>query len=634
MNWSAYQTAIYEAFENTSDSLLIEAVAGSGKTTVLVELARIMRERMPERRGCFMAFNKSIATTLQERITAVDCPGCGGTGYIGSPWEDEDGFSRRDCCPQCRGARLIKGSGGNVVAMTLHSAGWAAWRQAGGLDWTPSLSEHKVSEIIRKVMTWEERKKFEETTRKLVGFAKGVGLVPRGIHSRHDLLISEQMEYAGLVGDTDAVWEGLIEHYGLDPDECSVPMARKVLAQSIEIARERSDYPDMFYMPIIAGVPFEQYDVVLVDEAQDVSVIAMEMMSRMRKPGGRIIAVGDRNQSIFGFAGAGTDSMDRLRERFDMTHLPLSVSYRCPVAVVQHARQWVPQVEWRDGAPDGVVFGEETDYLGQSDIALGAPIWVPWKLSLDSDPQERWILVLAADDREEHPAGVLYDTEAEAIAASKAEGISKWRGPEDFLAGDAILCRLTRPLVEAAFGLIRRRVACRVLGRDIGAGLIGLVRKPKFDPGRPVSDWEAWQEVWAAQQRERLSQKKQYAAIGNLDDRLTTIFCFIDDLRDRRRRADGLAGEDSTIGGLIASIEEVFRDKGPEGLVTLSTIHKFKGSEARRVFILDASKFMPVPWGRGGGWERQQEDHLAYVAATRAHHELRYITSELLKGGD
>jgi superfamily I DNA/RNA helicase len=601
VRWSHYQEAIFQAFEHSADSLLIEAVAGSGKTTVLVELARIMRERMPGLRGCFMAFNKSIATTLQERI----------------------------------------GRSGNVVAMTLHSAGWAAWRRAGGLDWTPGLDEHKVSGIMRKIMTWEERKRFEETTRKLVGFAKGVGLVPSPLTNACTM---HEFRYDGLVRDEDEVWRGLIEHYGLDEDECNIGLVRKVLAMSIEQGRERADYDDMLYLPVISGVPFDRYDVVLVDEAQDVSGIQMEMISRMTggdaietqsngrtamsPTAARVIAVGDRNQAIYGFRGAGTDSMDMLRERFGMRELPLSVSYRCPVSVVQHARQWVPQVEWSDGAPDGVVLGEDTDWRGQSQMAMGVVLCLPacespyYGNSHHPDCPRAWCDEL----QKRHMSSWSEEEMREYSLLTGQSGISKWRGPEDFQPGDAILCRLTRPLIEAAFGLIRRRVACRVLGRDIGAGLVSLVRKPKFALDRPVSDWERWKDVWLAQQLKRLAEKRQFAAAGNLQDRVDTVICFIDELYSRER-----AGQISTIGELIASIEGVFRDKGPEGMVTLSTIHKFKGSEARRVFILDASKFMPVPWGRGGGWESQQEINCMYIAATRASLELRYITSQFLK---
>jgi superfamily I DNA/RNA helicase len=115
-----------------------------------------------------------------------------------------------------------------------------------------------------------------------------------------------------------------------------------------------------------------------------------------------------------------------------------------------------------------------------------------------------------------------------------------------------------------------------------------------------------------------------------LEDRLATIGIFIEDLRDQRDRRGG--SMEPSIASLIQSIEAMFRERGPEGMVTLATVHKAKGLEWQRVFILDASKFMPVPWGRGGGWEGRQERNLMYVAATRAARELRYIGSWIITG--
>src|SRR5258708_18067611 len=85
------------------------AVHNSGKTTTLVELSRIMERAMPEQRGVFLAFNKSIADELGRRVTAR-----------------------------------------NVQCMTLHSAGWAARRRAGGFDRNPQVDGNKPRKIPRR----------------------------------------------------------------------------------------------------------------------------------------------------------------------------------------------------------------------------------------------------------------------------------------------------------------------------------------------------------------------------------------------------------------------------------------------------------------------------------------------------
>ena len=47
-----------------------------------------------------------------------------------------------------------------------------------------------------------------------------------------------------------------------------------------------------------------------------------------------------------------------------------------------------------------------------------------------------------------------------------------------FEGGDiAILCRNNAPLIGMAYGLLRRNVPAKVLGRDIGAGMLNLIDK-------------------------------------------------------------------------------------------------------------------------------------------------------------
>ena len=542
MNWSKYQTAIFNAFANTGDSLLIEAVAGSGKTTVLIELAKLAARYFPHLRIVFLAFNKSICEELNRRLLELGIT--------------------------------------NVIAVTLHSAGWSAWRRAGGLDWEPRVDTLKTHKIMREVLSYEENKRFGETTRKLVAAAKGIGLVPRLAWEK------KEADLQGLVDDDDSVWEALIEHYGLDEDECKVDCARRVLARSIELAKETCDFDDMLYMPVIAGVPFDRYDVVLVDEAQDVSAIQRTMVERMAN-GGRVIACGDRKQSIFGFRGAGTNSMDELKQHFQMRELPLSVTYRCPRSVVLHARQWVRQIEWSDTAQDGYVGLEGTDWAGQASVALGAPIC--------KCPQE-----CDCDHHNHEP------------------GISKWKGIRDFQPGDAVLCRLTRPLVAAAFAMIRSRIPCRVLGRDIGAGLVSIVKKgQKSLKDSTVAAFGRWLDDYEQREGQRLTDKGKRAQAGLLGDRCDTIRVFMTEMVD-----------ETPVTALIAEIERLFVDANGNGagMVTLATVHKSKGLQWSRVFILDASETMPCRWARAG-WEMAQEANIQYVAATRTMKELRYITT-------
>ena len=79
---------------------------------------------------------------------------------------------------------------------------------------------------------------------------------------------------------------------------------------------------------------------------------------------------------------------------------------------------------------------------------------------------------------------------------------------------------------------------------------------------------------------------------------------------------DGLTAE-----VVIGKLEGLFADKS-EG-ITLPTIHKSKGLEADRVFIIHPEK-MPSKFARQD-WELVQEENLRYVAYTRAKHLLGFV---------
>ena len=61
---SKYQQAILDGFKTTNGNMLINALAGSGKTFLLVELSKLISTY-----SVFVAFNKSIQEELKSRIT-------------------------------------------------------------------------------------------------------------------------------------------------------------------------------------------------------------------------------------------------------------------------------------------------------------------------------------------------------------------------------------------------------------------------------------------------------------------------------------------------------------------------------------------------------------------------------------
>jgi superfamily I DNA/RNA helicase len=79
------------------------------------------------------------------------------------------------------------------------------------------------------------------------------------------------------------------------------------------------------------------------------------MAMRAVKSGGRICAVGDPRQAIYGFRGADSTAVDNVVSRLQATVLPLSVCYRCCKAVIREAQTVVPGIESAPNAEEGSV---------------------------------------------------------------------------------------------------------------------------------------------------------------------------------------------------------------------------------------------------------------------------------------
>ena len=163
-----------------------------------------------------------------------------------------------------------------------------------------------------------------------VAMAKALGYVPGGKFPNARRLIQREAFHARL----DEV-----------PDDLTADLIDELLFQSIKSAYEGFiDYNDQVYMPALFGGTFPRFPLVKVDEAQDLSPCNHAMLDKLVRH--RFIAVGDPWQSIYGFRGAKQNGMGELQQKHSMTGCDLSVSFRCPRAVVEASRWRVPHFKW------------------------------------------------------------------------------------------------------------------------------------------------------------------------------------------------------------------------------------------------------------------------------------------------
>ncbi len=184
--------------------------------------------------------------------------------------------------------------------------------------------------------------------------------------------------------------------------------------------------------------------------------------------------------------------------------------------------------------------------------------------------------------------------------------------PEKMETTDAILCRNTAPLIERAYALLRRGIACKVEGREIGTGLLRLVNRWKRVA--TIDQFLVKLEDYKQREMQKALAKGNEAKSEEVADRCETLVHLCNVCLDRRT---------PQLDDLRAFIEQMFADD-VKGVTTLCTYHRSKGREWQRVFLIEHAKRCPSPWAKQD-WQKHQEANLAYVAITRAQHTLTYV---------
>lgn len=475
--WSAEQLAIFEWFSAGTGHRVVKARAGTGKSTTIKQGLLIARES----RRLYAVFNKKNQREAVEKINH----------------------------PQ-------------IDVLTLHGLGFRFirnfWRNAKPDDYvemdrilaaSPGIPEDPANAVER-----------------LVGFAKNsfIGMpLPEMLFA----LANDRGIFSGLEAPEDGGWTvGKLALVAYDA----------MKAAFTRDSQGRISFNDMVWLPVAQNWVKPCYDLVCVDEAQDMNLPQLEMATRACTPEGRICVVGDDRQAIYGFRGAAQDGMELMRQKLNAEVLGLTITYRCPKAVVAIANEIVPDYHAAPEAPEGVV----------EEIEL-----------------------------------------AKLVSTAQI--------------GDAILSRLNAPLMSTCLQLLRNNVPARIEGRDVGRQLVGMVRKLK---ARSVPDFLRKLDAWGEKQRARVTGRNIEAKLSLIDDQVATLSAV----------AEGAAN----VAAIEAKITSLFEDSGTstKPSVVLSSVHKAKGLEWDRVFVLVGT------FRKSKG---EEEANIYYVAVTRAKKTLTFV---------
>ncbi|MDE2100115.1 MAG: AAA family ATPase [Patescibacteria group bacterium] len=353
MNWSTEQQAVIDWFKSGNGNLVVNACAGTGKTTTI----KGAFEHAPESHILYAVFNKRNQKEAEEKIKDP-----------------------------------------RVEVRTLHSLGYRYVKTVWSSAKPDGDVEFDRAEKALFGTQFQTNKEIIAACVKLSGFLKNTFIAP----TQNDAY-QKADELELITGER--VW-----------DEKLVCASLRILELSrVRDPQCRISFDDMVWLPVAMNWVKPWYDLVCVDECQDMNTPQLSMARQACKKGGRIVVVGDRRQAIYGFRGAANNAIGMMKQVLRAEELPLNVTFRCPRSVVALARSVVPDYQAAEQNPDGLV------------------------------------------------------------GKASEEKMKELCNPGQ----TAILSRLNAPLMPIALSFLRKNIPARIEGRDIGKQLITMVKSFK-----------------------------------------------------------------------------------------------------------------------------------------------------------
>lgn len=369
INYSVQQVAILAWFALlTAGNLVVRARAGCGKTTTIVAgvyaFIKVAKDAGKRVNVLATAFNRKIFKALEAKLAELSPDGVEVKGL------------------NSLGNRFVKMA---FPKARLDTTKNRAFNIARAIE--PKGSD-KLHSLLANLHT---------KCRELVPLATGPDDLA-WVAQQFEMTIDEDLEAQGWTQD------GLLDA----AYECMMCAAKHT---------HEYDFADQVYLPVRLKLCKPLYDLIIVDETQDLSEAQLRMIQGALRKGGRFAFVGDDQQAIYGFRGADVTALDRLKKETNAQELGLTVTRRCPKSHVELAREIVADFEASPEAPEGTLTNLQHDRDFMLDNAKG---------------------------------------------------------------NDFILSRTNAPLVAICLALLRRSTRAYVAGKDFGSSLCGIVRKLKI----------------------------------------------------------------------------------------------------------------------------------------------------------
>lgn len=578
-----YNKKIESDFNQTQENIMIDALAGTGKTTMLKHLSSFIK---PGEKWLYLVFNKKNQVESSQAFpSGVDVLTT--HSFLG---------------------QLLSKSGkeaGGETQLPPEGQKWRKiWKVADSvmsLDW-PSIDSH-LNYRNRKTGEWTSpfHWKAKSFTTKLADLGKAYALDPTKPETAQQL-------------------EKIIIQHGLDPDLSTERINQdkiytpEMIKMCMEIMRltmpqalkgrndEMYNYRDQDDTLWFAALNADKirwnphgYKVVLMDEVQDFNECQLIMAQKLREAGCRVIGVGDPNQAMYGFRGANAQAFSKLKD------------------IIGSGQSQALPINFRSG-------GNIIDWVKNNTHVK----------NLQAAPHLLGKGAVYADGGTNPP--VNYNDFLNSVTNEFQEN----RKTKE---ATAIICRTNSPLGHAALHFLKNNVEFQIVGKDLSRDLVDLIKKTtKNKPEnvdienyrKELSGYvEELEERWANKisKRDELKDIKEFAGV---------LFAVLYFLAEKEYKEDEKSRPITTVkdfqlylerklGGLDPdSVEDAAKLKrqDPRKVVTLTTAHKSKGLEWDRVFLMKPSEYNPEKPNIKTQEQAQQEMNAWYVAATRGRNTL------------
>ena len=548
MNFTKEQEHIFEFIKGGTGHGIIDAVAGAIKTTTIMECAKYVENKTDV---LFCAFNKSIQSEIaakfnRQTMNQITVKTIHALGF--QILNDNNNSPEKIVPRESKYWTILNNDSG------MHE------KMQGYIDELLHINDYKSNEygghkdFAAKNMVYKFKERLLDMNRKI-----RATLTPNDFEK-----FKELAEHFGFFGEMTIK----SKHYQKEL-EIHFEASKTLLEAGNALAEEALiiDYTDMLYLPFVWNLRASRtYSFLFIDECQDLSKSQLAVVLKYGQKDGRILAVGDPYQSIYGFAGADIESFGRIKKMINANPLPLTTCFRCPPNVV----------------------------------ALAASI----RKDISASKQEQGV-----------------------IREINFKQVVKMAKPDDL-----IISRYKEPILFLIFEFINQNMRVQIHRDEVNSIIDELKNLFKQEEratviAESVGGFEELKET--VLNRWIFIIEREARKMGTPTERRVFIDAKTDYLNNRlefmHKKYLQWKTACHTINDLLRRIKDFI--SATDNCVKLSTIHRAKGLEAGRVFILNFDD-LPHIKPNQKPWEIIQEQNLKYVAITRALSELYLVRSE------